>query len=175
MGAYKQLQIEFDEEFAEKNQSDLTKAENKEHFVQEDYEENWAEGYDEYFGNGNNVYFGNDNNVYFRNGNNVYFRDDEVYFKEQKDTAKHIENSLTDYYQNIPVTPSTLEYGYKSGSYSPETKGIHREEVMGISPTTGPVTEPHKGCKHKIKMTITKKVIVTYCEKCGKILDQVKR
>ena len=35
--------------------------------------------------------------------------------------------------------------------------------------------EVHYRCKHKIKMTITKKVIVTYCEKCGKILDQVKR
>ena len=30
-------------------------------------------------------------------------------------------------------------------------------------------------CKHKVKMVISKKVIVTYCEKCGKIFDQAKR
>lgn len=30
-------------------------------------------------------------------------------------------------------------------------------------------------CTHKVKLTIGKKVLVTYCEKCGKILNQSKR
>ena len=30
-------------------------------------------------------------------------------------------------------------------------------------------------CSHKVKLTIGKKVLVTYCEKCGKILNQQKR
>lgn len=30
-------------------------------------------------------------------------------------------------------------------------------------------------CSHKVKLTIGKKILVTYCEKCGKILNQTKR
>ena len=30
-------------------------------------------------------------------------------------------------------------------------------------------------CKHKVKLTITRKTIVTYCTKCGKILCKAKR
>lgn len=45
----------------------------------------------------------------------------------------------------------------------------------GDEPLDKSITKTNSRCSHKVKLTIGKKVLVTYCEKCGKILNQANK